>query len=531
MATTIILKQGTGSPQRDDLEQGELAIDHKDLTLYALSSIGVEPEKVGLKDFLTLDGSNKMSSDIDINNHQIENLKAPTDPNHAVTKAYVDDQTIWDRISSSGFTCEANKRYIVDITSNSPQVTLPTVTTADTGVFVTLVDGNGYWGETYKGLKVNIPSGGLQGDASITSLVLDISNVGITFIWDERTWLVYTSQQQLAVNGFSSPWTQTSIGLSYDGRVDTGELHTHDLEAEYLLGTPRRHYEAVFARAVPLDEELNSLEKRSVKHGVEIERIEREIIETRADLVNNPVVREAVFDDQLKVRKNGEWVDLEIPETEVDLVGYATEEYVQEEISKIDIPEVNLEGYATEEYVQEEISKIDIPEGGGSSNNHYDAANMEWWPTPLLEHEGTVSMLFNIADTGRPNVDMNLPDFALAQILDINVSFFKGNNPNTGSQYDPKVVLTQLDIFGNAVKTDMLVMNEEFGWGQGFERDEEQFQIQVVRGIGKVRIDIQNVDGNAQPTKVNWQGRDVFNKIQINGLFITRDKEYEESKA
>jgi hypothetical protein len=167
--------------------------------------------------------------------------------------------------------------------------------------------------------------------------------------------------------------------------------------------------------------------------------------------------------------------------------------------------------------------------GGGTGDNHFDAANMEWWPTPLLEHEGTVSMQFNVADTGRPNVDMNLPEFALAQILDLNVSFFKGNNPNTGAQYDPKIILTQLDVRGEVIKTDMLVMNEEFGWGQGFERDEEQFQVQFVRGCGKVKIDIQNADNNAQPTKVNWQGRDIFNKIQINGIFITRDQEYEGS--
>lgn len=40
----------------------------------------------------------------------------------------------------------------------------------------------------------------------------------------------------------------------------------------------------------------------------------------------------------------------------------ATEDYVQQEIGKIDIPEVNLDGYATEEYVRQEIEKIDIPE-------------------------------------------------------------------------------------------------------------------------------------------------------------------------
>lgn len=48
----------------------------------------------------------------------------------------------------------------------------------------------------------------------------------------------------------------------------------------------------------------------------------------------------------------------------VDLTGYATEEFVRQEIAKIEIPEVpevDLTGYATEQFVKDEIEKIDIP--------------------------------------------------------------------------------------------------------------------------------------------------------------------------
>ena len=47
---------------------------------------------------------------------------------------------------------------------------------------------------------------------------------------------------------------------------------------------------------------------------------------------------------------------------EVDLSGYATEQYVNTAIENIDIPEVDLTGYATEKYVDDAIAAIDIPE-------------------------------------------------------------------------------------------------------------------------------------------------------------------------
>ena len=53
---------------------------------------------------------------------------------------------------------------------------------------------------------------------------------------------------------------------------------------------------------------------------------------------------------------------------EVDLSEYATQKFVREEIEKIDIPETDLTGYATEKYVQDEIAKI--PECEGKEEVH-----------------------------------------------------------------------------------------------------------------------------------------------------------------
>lgn len=61
----------------------------------------------------------------------------------------------------------------------------------------------------------------------------------------------------------------------------------------------------------------------------------------------------------------------------VDLTGYATEQYVQEQIEKIEIPEADLTGYATEKYVQDEIAKIEIPEADVDLSNYYTKAQTD----------------------------------------------------------------------------------------------------------------------------------------------------------
>ena len=62
---------------------------------------------------------------------------------------------------------------------------------------------------------------------------------------------------------------------------------------------------------------------------------------------------------------------LEENDIRVDLTGYATEKYVQEQIANIDIPETDLTGYATEQYVKQEIGKIEIPSTDGLATEKY----------------------------------------------------------------------------------------------------------------------------------------------------------------
>lgn len=57
------------------------------------------------------------------------------------------------------------------------------------------------------------------------------------------------------------------------------------------------------------------------------------------------------------------------PEIDVDLTGYATEDYVKEAIAAI--PEVDLEGYATEKYVDDAVAALDIPDTSGLATEKY----------------------------------------------------------------------------------------------------------------------------------------------------------------
>ena len=473
--TQITLKKGKGKPLVSDLTQGEVAIDEELLTLYSKTAMGGLVGRVGLADYLALDGTNKMDADIDVDGFSVVNLRLPTDDGDAVNKLYVDMSQDWERISSTGFQCVPDQQYMVAINGSNPNVMLPTFGTGDIGKFVILADGNGVWDLPGRSLTV-VLNGPLDGDP-IGSLVLDLARVMVTFLWDGHSWHVYTTMSA-APSGTGSPWTETDQGIEYTGRIDTGEVHTHTLEAEYFLGTPRRHYEAVFGRAVPLDEELDSLEKRSVRHGAEIQRIERLIQEARAEETNNPVVHEAVFDDRIYARQNGEWVP--------------------------------------------------VPTGGGGTGGSHDIAAMFFWETRKTfgtEHEGQRWVQFNVAETyNNAGYDLMLPDWSLVHQVELQVAYFKGKNPNTGAQYNPRVRLKHLNFQNEILKEDVLVHNQEFGWGQGFERDEQMFQVRLERGATKLRIDIDNVDGSNLDTSVSWEGKTIKNLIAVNGMYLTTDE-------
>jgi hypothetical protein len=473
VATQLEIRKGVGKPAASSLSDdgGELAIDHQTLTLYSKSTVGGLVGRVGLADFLAVDGTNKMQAQLDMDSRAIINVPLPTDDYDAVNKKYVDESTDWERISTTGYTCHPDAQYLVEIIGSNPYVNLPTLGASDIGKFVVLADGSAVWDLPGRHLTVNL-NGPLEGQA-VGQLVLDIPRVQVSFIWDGYNWCVFTT---MASTGHSSnPWTETSQGLEYQGRIDTQEVHTHALEAEYLLGTPRRHYESIFGRAVPLDEELDSLEKRSVKHGLDIDRIEKFIMQVRADETNNPVVHEAVYDDTLYGRQNGEWVP--------------------------------------------------IPSGGAGTG--HDIAAMFFWETRKTfgtEFEGTRWVRFNVAETNAPGYDLMLPDWSLVHQVELQLAWFKGKDPNTGVEYNPMITLQHLNFSNEVIKEDVLYKSQEFGWGQGFERDERLFQVRLERGAFKLRVDIKNADGTDMPTSATWQGATYKNLIAVNGMFLTTDE-------
>ena len=470
----ITLKTGKGRPQVSDLTYGEVAIDEEALTLWGKSTLGGAVARVGLADYLALDGTNKMDANIDVDGFSVVNVRLPTDDGDAVNKLYVDMANDWERISSTGFQCVPDQQYMVAINGSNPNVILPVFGSGDIGKYVVLADGNGVWDLPGRSLTV-VLNGPLDGDP-IGSLVLDLARVMVTFIWDGHSWHVYTTMSA-APSGTGGPWTETARGIEYTGRIDTGEVHTHTLEAEYLLGTPRRHYEAVFGRSVPLDEELDSLEKRSVRHGTDIQRIERLIQDARAEETNNPVVHEAVIDDKIYGRQNGAWVP--------------------------------------------------VPTGGGSGDGH-DIAAMFFWETKNAfgtAHEGQRWVQFNVAETNNnAGYDLMLPDWSLVHQVELQIAYFKGKNPNTNAQYNPRVRLKHINFKNEMIKEDVLIQNQEMGWGQGFERDEQMFQIRLERGATKLRIDIDNVDGSNLDTSVSWEGKTYKNLIAVNGIYLTTDE-------
>lgn len=73
---------------------------------------------------------------------------------------------------------------------------------------------------------------------------------------------------------------------------------------------------------------------------------------------------------------------------EIDLSGYATEAYVDQEIANIDIP--SLDGYATEEFVTSQGYLTEIPEG---------IATEQWVKDTISEVELTTSAALNDLNT------------------------------------------------------------------------------------------------------------------------------------
>ena len=543
-----------------------------------------------------------------------------------VGKDYVDEHTQFTVVDTTNFVCSPNKNYVfTGVSVNNPTINLPVLTGTDLGEYVTIADGDGVWGDTGKHLTVNL-NGTLYGQA-IGQLTLDISNVTVTFIWNGNDWSVHSSMAAIDSSGGSNPWTDSADGIAYAGRIDTASVHTGELEADYLLGTPRRHYEAVFGRSVPLDEELNSLEKRSVRHGAGIENLERDLQEFKADRINKPVVPEAVYDGNTYARKDGEWV---LVESGIDdsfwnntlyarMNGqwwpvqqfFATNEVVGDNQDRIkalelgevfvpykgslrwedsnyesDTPDVAVSGIKVhnsrekmclnhdtidsgrrnwgeliDEYVGIEIdgemywAEVEFT---GSSGQNSRSKNFKilahslpspgviakstevkvfpnWNPhsgksvfkhkyvntaeTQKTTHEGQAAMQFDFY-SDKQNTGLNVPVGLELNSIDLDFAYFHGKHPNTATLYNPKVTVIFKDDDGNELKTDILVHKQEFGWGQGFEREFQQREVLVPKGSTKVLVKIDNVDTDAsQDTSADWEGKTYYNRIGIEGYW------------
>lgn len=452
--TEITLKQGTGKPTSGDLVRGEVAIDHDALTLWAERSSSGAVARVGLQDFLALDGANQMEAPLDMNNKNVQNVPLPTDDYDAANKLYVDMSQDWERIDQTGYDCVIDQQYMVAINTSNPYVDFPTLGNQMLGKYIVLADANGNWGDPGRHLTVNL-NGPLQGQ-NVGQLTLDISSVIVTFMWDGYTWLVYTTMgESPASNPWKVPDPDKPGEISFYGLITVADLQ--------MKGRP-----------LYLTEELRTLDVLTVKHSEEIRKIERFIQDKKLEEIEYPVVHEAVHDDVIYARQNGDWVP--------------------------------------------------VPLGGGGS---HDIADMFYWETAETfgtRHEGVSSMQFNVAETNRPGYDLMLPSWSLVHQIEFQIAYFKGKHPNTGVEYNPVVKVRHIAPNNDIIKTDTLLSNQEFGWGQGFERDEQMFQIQLTRGASKVRVDLENTDGSPMDITAEWAGNVYKTLIAVNGMYLTTDE-------
>lgn len=106
-----------------------------------------------------------------------------------------------------------------------------------------------------------------------------------------------------------------------------------------------------------LEARLTALEENAVP-----EELVKEVVDNY--LEENPIEAGATAEEAAQIAANTAAIK-ELQEKEVDLTGYATEEYVNSAIGNIDIPEVDLTGYATEQYVETAIfNALGVVENG-----------------------------------------------------------------------------------------------------------------------------------------------------------------------
>lgn len=184
------------------------------------------------------------------------------------------------------------------------------------------------------------------------------------------------------------------------------------------------------------------------------------------------------------------------------LEGYATEQYVNEQIENIDIPETDLTGYATEDYVNEQIAEAQLGGGGEVDLSAYATKQyvseqvnaIELMPGP----QGPAGPKGNDGYTPVKGVDYF--DGAPGQPGKDGADGAPGKDGADGKDY----VLTDAD------KQEIAGMVEVTGGGEGGSVNIDNRTIIEENGAIRTAIDVTLVGGAAR--------EDIYNASNSNGF-------------
>ena len=175
-------------------------------------------------------------------------------------------------------------------------------------------------------------------------------------------------------------------------------------------------------------------------------------------------------------------------------------------------------GAAWSVYSTMAATQVQAPFGGVVSRS-FEHKYVNTADTQKTTHDGVAAMQYEFY-SNKQNTGLNVPKDIELNSLDLDFAYFHGKHPTTGAEYNPKVSVVFKDDDNNELKTDILVHKQEFGWGQGFEREFQQREVLVPEGATKVLVKIDNVHDDApQDTSAAWDGKTYYNRIGIEGYW------------
>jgi hypothetical protein len=219
---------------------------------------------------------------------------------------------------------------------------------------------------------------------NVGDLWTDYGTTGELYIWDGRYWVSMTGDggPKVILGGDGGGDIELPENITLDNLEDAGDIDkalarhisaggvgkwlpikTGDIETDPSVTfrdangrfKSTKQYEDLTDQlkvnrflAAELESQGEAIESNSegvdeVKAG--IRRIDNQVAENTSNIIQ--------LQDSVE--------NIDIPDG-VDLDGYATEEWVTEQIEGIDFPETDLSDYATEEWVTDQIDAIEIPE-------------------------------------------------------------------------------------------------------------------------------------------------------------------------